>query len=79
MRLPGWRGVWRRMNTCIYIKAESLYCSPETIITLLIGYTPIQSKKLNHAICPPLTSEYVKVLNIDPISVYPLYANLPSY
>ena len=63
----------------IYIKAESLYRSPETIITLLIGYTPIQSKKLNNAICPPLTSEYVKVLNIDPISVYPLYANLPSY
>ena len=26
--------------------AESFRCSPETIITLLIGYTPIQNKKL---------------------------------
>ena len=27
-------------------KYESLPCSPETITTLLIGYTPIQNKKL---------------------------------
>ena len=26
--------------------AESLCCSPETVTTLLIGYTPIQNKKL---------------------------------
>ena len=26
--------------------AESLYYSPKTIITFLIGYTPIQTKKL---------------------------------
>ena len=26
--------------------AESLCCSPETITALLIGYTPIQNKKL---------------------------------
>ena len=26
--------------------AESLRCSPETITTLLIGYTPIQNKKV---------------------------------
>ena len=31
------------MDTCICM-AESFCCSPETI-TLLIGYTPIQSKK----------------------------------
>ena len=30
------------MDTCIYI-AESLHCSPETITTLLIGYTPKQN------------------------------------
>ena len=34
------RGVWRRTDTCICI-AESLCCPPETITTLLIGYTPI--------------------------------------
>ena len=33
-----------RMDTCICI-AESLRCSPETITTLLISYTPIQNKK----------------------------------
>ena len=38
-----WLGrVWGRMDTCIHM-AESLYCSPETIATLLIGYIPIQN------------------------------------
>ena len=31
------------MVTCIYM-VESLCCSPEIIITLLIGYTPLQNK-----------------------------------
>ena len=35
------RGVWERMDTCIYV-AESLCFSLETITTLLIGYTPTQ-------------------------------------
>ena len=30
----------------ILCMAESLRCSPETIVTLLIGYTPIQNIKL---------------------------------
>ena len=38
------REAWRRMDTCIYM-AQSLPCSPETITTLLISCTPIQSKK----------------------------------
>ena len=38
------RGVWGRMHTCMCM-AESLCCSPETITTLLIGYTPIQNKR----------------------------------
>ena len=33
------------MDTWICV-AESLHCSPETIPTLLISYTPIQNKKL---------------------------------
>ena len=33
------------MNTCIYM-TESLHCSPETLTTLLIGYTQIQNKNL---------------------------------
>ena len=40
-----WMGVWGRMNTCICM-AESLCCLPETITTLLIGYTPLQNKKV---------------------------------
>ena len=39
---PGWSGVWGRMDTCICM-AESLHCSPGTITTLLISYTPIQN------------------------------------
>ena len=33
-----------RMDTCIRM-AEYLHYSPETITTLLTGYTPIQNKK----------------------------------
>ena len=39
------RRVWGEMDTCICM-AESFCSSPETIKTLLISYTPIQSKKL---------------------------------
>ena len=41
----GGSGVWGRMETCIHM-AESLRCPPEITTTLLIGYIPIQSKKL---------------------------------
>ena len=45
---PAWMAVLcaskvsRRMNICICM-AESLHCSPVTMTTLLIGYTPIQN------------------------------------
>ena len=39
------RGIWGRMDTCICM-AESFFCSTETLTTLLIGYNPIQNKKL---------------------------------
>ena len=42
---PDGRGVWGRMDTCI-CTAESLRCSPETISVLLIGYPPVQNKRL---------------------------------
>ena len=41
----GGRGVWGRMDTGTRM-AESLFCWPEIITTLLVGYTPIQNKKL---------------------------------
>ena len=34
------------MNTCM---TESLHCLPETVTTLLIGYTQIQNKNLKNA------------------------------
>ena len=42
-RLDG-KGVWGRKDTCICM-AESLYCLPETITILLIGYNPKQDEK----------------------------------
>ena len=33
------------MDTCICM-AESLYCLPKTITTVLISYTPIENTKL---------------------------------
>ena len=39
------RGVWGRMDTCICM-TEPLCSPPETIITLLIGFTLIQNKKI---------------------------------
>ena len=41
---PGWEGSLGRMDIHICM-AEFLLCSPETITTLLTGYTPIQNKK----------------------------------
>ena len=38
------RVVWGRLDTYICM-AESLHCSPKTITTLLVGYTPVQKKK----------------------------------
>ena len=43
---PGWEGSSGRMATCTRT-AESLYCSPETITTLLTGHTPVQNKQFN--------------------------------
>ena len=38
-------GEFAREWTHVICMTESLHCSPETIITLLIGYTSIQNKK----------------------------------
>ena len=59
-RLDG-RGIGRRMDTCICM-AESLRCSPETITTLLIGYTQTQDKQFKR-----------KKNEIQQISVYLFY------
>ena len=37
------------MDPCIWM-AESLLCLPETIPTLLVGYTPIENKKLKEEV-----------------------------
>ena len=40
----GGSGVRERMDTCVCL-AESLCCSPETLTTSLIGYTPIKKSR----------------------------------
>ena len=47
-RLDG-RQVWGRMNTCICM-AKSFCCPPDTITTLLIGYTPIKDDRIKFKI-----------------------------
>ena len=49
------RGVWGRMDTRICM-AESLCCSPQTITTSLISYTPVQNenKKKTFELTEPL-------------------------
>ena len=42
----GWDEVWGIIDTCKCM-AESLCCTPETITTLLVDYSPIQNKKFN--------------------------------
>ena len=41
------REVWGRMETCTCM-AEFFCCLPETITTLLTGYTPVKNKKLKN-------------------------------
>ena len=55
-RLDG-RGVWGRMGTYICV-VESLCCLPETITTLLIGYTLIKIKSLKKVSCAYLQSGF---------------------
>ena len=44
MLCGSWDGSLGRTDTCICL-TESLHCSPESITTLLIGYTSIQKEK----------------------------------
>ena len=53
---PGWEESWGRTDTCICV-AETLHYLPETITTLLIGYTPIKNKKLKKRDLPPNTGD----------------------
>ena len=55
------RGVWGKKDTCVCM-AESLCCPPEIITTFLIGYTPIQSKKLIEK--NTFNSWYIKIQQI---------------
>ena len=41
--VPAWMGGCLRENGFMYMYAESLHSSPESIKTLLIGYSPTQT------------------------------------
>ena len=51
------REVWGRIDAHICM-AKSLYCSPETITTLLIVYPPLQNKK------PKINFKNIKYIQI---------------
>ena len=46
MGQPGWEESFGENGYMYIYIAESFHCSPETITTLLIGYTSIKNKKL---------------------------------
>ena len=54
---PDKKLIYGRMDTCVCM-AGPLHCSSETIITLLIGYTPIQNKKSKIYICCLQNSQF---------------------
>ena len=54
---PGWKGVWGRMDTCMYIRLSHLAVHLKwSQHCLLISYTPIQNRKS-------------KKVNISPIKI----------
>ena len=60
------RGVCGRRDTCV-CRAESLCCPPETITTLLMGYTPIWNKKFNNNInSPSVVSDSLRPHGLEP-------------
>ena len=63
------RGVCRRMDTCICM-AESLHCSLETIIILLIDYTPTQNGKFKKK----LMYAFLKLPIVRHICTFPYYS-----
>ena len=58
------RGIWGRMNACVCI-TKSLCCSPETITTLLIGYTPVQNKRFKNRNIVETRKKKIKAINIS--------------
>ena len=63
------RGAWGRMDTYMCM-TECLHCSPETITTLLISYTPIQNvssvKKIrNYKKAVLESSRIIMLLNVQ--------------
>ena len=63
------RGVWGRMDRWVCM-AESLCCAPETITTLLAGYTPMQNLQTNkHKTSTPA---FGMIFQSPPLSSLPL-------
>ena len=69
------------MDTCM---AESLCCAPETITTLLIGYTSIQNKvcqKIVPSSIPPTPQfHFVETIIFNPLVIFSvLYLHVFSH
>ena len=64
------RGVWGRKDTSTCM-AESLACSPETITTLLIGYTSYKTKglkKIKKILFENINTPYLIIGNLSRVS-----------
>ena len=57
---PRWENSLGEMDTCVCM-AESLHCSPETITTLLIGYTQIQNTSLREKFMTEIIQSWVAI------------------
>ena len=57
---PRWENSLGEMDTCVCM-AESLHCSPETITTLLIGYTQIQNTSLREKFMTEIIQSWVTI------------------
>ena len=65
------RGVWGRMDTCACM-AEPLCCPPETITSLLIGYSPIGSFSKNKSVILSANDELCHLIeeSVEPVGSY---------
>ena len=58
------------MFPVLYQKKKKSYSSPETVITLLIGYNPIQNKKLKKKSYQLLNTSYVLDMVLETLHTF---------
>ena len=75
---PRWENSLGEMDTCVCI-AESLHCSPETITTLLIGYTQIQNTSLREKFMTEIIQSWVAISARTSLFLYNFITNVEHW